>query len=270
MPDDDYSEVQNPGSGYGDVQDPPSAYANKNAKTAPAAAPKGKAPGPNGEVTILASYGWNPPISEADEVKYLLAGGGQWHPQTADYEAITGAKAPTAPGDFARLMEMIGEYQAGSIKRLNFWTHADSGAIGMTGYLTPGNVWFTNSIDEAGITNYNQPGISFGPKGKAVTLDEIRGRFTNDAIFVLYGCNIGRYPKTMLSALKDLLQVSIIGFKTENVYCPPPQTIGSATFVRKGEKIGVKKAGVTFDCKTDSTTDWRGLINDPNAVKVAK
>jgi hypothetical protein len=40
--------------------------------------------------------------------------------------------------------------------------------------------------------------------------------------------------------------------------------------VRKGEKIGVRKSGTTFDCKTDSTTDWRGLINDPNAVRVSK
>jgi hypothetical protein len=270
MADDDYGELQQPNSTYTDVQSPPSAYANKGGK-APAKppAPKGKAPGPNGEVTMLASYGWNPPITEQEEVKYLLAGGSQWHPQTADYEAITGVKSPpTAPGNLARIIELIGEYRPASIKRLNFWTHADSGSIGITGYLTPGSVWFTNSVDETAIAGFGASGLQFGPNN--LSIDDIRKRFASDAIFVLYGCNIGRYPKTMLTALKDLFQVSVIGFKTENVYCPPPQTIGSATFVRKGEKIGVRKSGTTFDCKSDSTADWRGLINDPNAVKVPK
>jgi hypothetical protein len=75
-------------------------------------------------------------------------------------------------------------------------------------------------------------------------------------------------PTTLLAALKDLLQVTVIGFKDKNVYCPPAQTIGSTTFNRKGEKIGVFKKG--FQCASEPTRDWRSLINDPNAVKVAK
>jgi hypothetical protein len=268
MADDDYSDAQNPSPEYAGAQNPASPYANKNAKKTPPAPtpPGGKAPGPNGEVTILASYGWQPAITEQKEVEYLLDG--KWHPQTEDYEAITGLKAPTAPGDLNRLMELIGEYKPKSIRRLNFWTHADSGSIGITGYLVPSAVMFTNSVDEFAINNINVPGISFGPKGKTVTLDEIRGRFADDAIFVLYGCNVGRYPKTLLTALKDLLQITVIGFKTENVYCPVPQTRGSARFIRKGEKIGISKAG--FNCSTDAVADWRSLINDPSAVRVAK
>lgn len=267
--DEDYSALQNPDPEYADAQDPPSPYANKNSKKQPPPkAPAGKAPGPNGEVTILTRYLWNPAIDEKTEVEYFLAGGGKWHPSYADYVEITGTTTPNGPGDFNRLMEMIGEYRPGSIKRLNFWTHADSGSIGITGDIVPFNVVFTSWVDETAITNLNVPGISFGPPGKTMTLDQIRGRFANDAIFVLYGCNIGRYPKTLLTALKDLLQVTVIGFKTENVYCPPDQTIGSSTFIRKGEKVGVRKSG--FDCKTDSTRDWRSLINDPNAVRVAK
>jgi hypothetical protein len=56
--------------------------------------------------------------------------------------------------------------------------------------------------------------------------------------------------------------------KTENVYCPPPQAKGAQQFNRKGEKVGVNKSG--FSCVTDSTRDWRSLINDPNAVRVGK
>ena len=53
--DDDYGDLQQPGPAYADAQNPPSEYANKGSKTpAKPKAPAGKAPGPTGEVTILA------------------------------------------------------------------------------------------------------------------------------------------------------------------------------------------------------------------------
>jgi hypothetical protein len=269
MADDDYSDVQNPESEYADARSPASPYGNKNAKTPGAPnAPAGKAPGPNGEVTILARYLWNPPITEKEEVAYLLAGGGKWHPSYADYVEITGVTTPNAPGDFIALMGMIAEYKPKSIKRLNFWTHSNRNVIGIRGDVVPGNVHFTNLIDDVQIAKYAAAGMSFTVGKQNFTLDDVRARFADDAIFVLYGCDIAFDPTGLLTAVKDLLQVTVIGFKDKNVYCPPPQTIGSSTFNRKGEKVGVYKSG--FKCDTDSTRDWRSLINDPNAVRVAK
>ncbi len=130
MADDDYGGLQQPDSEYTDAQNPPSAYANKNAKTAAKPKPPaGKSPGPNGEVTILASYVWNPAITEKEEVQYLLDG--KWHPWYADFVEITGVKAATTPGDFVAFMVQIAEYQPKSIKRLNFWTHSNKNVIGM-------------------------------------------------------------------------------------------------------------------------------------------
>jgi hypothetical protein len=268
MADDDYTALQNPESEYADAQSPASPYANKNSKKQPPPkAPAGKAPGPNGEVTILARYLWNPKIVEKTEVEFFLAGGGKWHPSYDDYVAITGLTTPNAPGNFIALMGMIAEYKPKSIKRLNFWTHSNRTLIGIIGDVVPGNVVFTSSIDDVQIANYAASGLSFTVGKQAFTLDDVRARFAEDAIFVLYGCDIAFDPTSLLTALKDLLQVTVIGFKTENVYCPPDQTIGSTTFKRKGEKVGVRKSG--FTC-ADATPDWRSLINDPNAVKVAK
>ncbi len=132
----------------------------------------------------------------------------------------------------------------------------------------PGNVLFTSMIDDSTIAGYATPGMTFTSNGKTVTLDQVRAVFADDAIFVLYGCDIAFDPTGLLTALKDLLHVSVVGFKDKNVYCPPAQTIGGTTFNRKGEKIGVWKSG--FTCGQDSTRDWRSLINDANAVKVAK
>ena len=51
-------------------------------------------------------------------------------------------------------------------------------------------------------------------------------------------------------------------------FLPSRFSSGLYTFNRKGEKVGVSKSG--FSCATDSTRDWRSLINDPNAVKISK
>src|SRR3954447_22213516 len=251
---------------YGALQNPASPYDKKDSKTPPAKPPALKSPDKNGEVTILAYYDWDPPITGEQEVQYLFDH--KWYPSYPDYVEITGITVKNTPGDFIALMGMIAEYKLKSIKRLNFWTHSNRTVIGIGGHVVPGNVIFTNSIDDVTISNYAASGMSFTVGNQTFTLDDVRGRFADDAIFVLYGCDIAFDPSGLLSAIKDLLQVSVIGFKTENVYCPPPQGTDSKTFNRKGEKIGVMKSG--FSCASDSTRDWRSLINDPNAVRISK
>lgn len=262
----DYGGLQQPDSEYRDAQNPASPYDAKDSKTPPAPTPAPTSPGSGGEVTILAFYDWQPPIDGKTEVDYLLSG--KWHPSYDDYVEITGITVKNSPADFIAFMGMIVEYRPKSIKRLNFFTHANKTVIGMIGHVVPGNVIFTNAIDDATISSYATPGMSFTVGKRTFTLDDVRARFTDDAIFVLYGCDIASDPSTLLTALRDLLTVSVIGFKAENVYCPPTQVSGSKTFNRGGEKIGVRKSG--FDCATDSTRDWRSLINDPNAVRVSK
>lgn len=267
MADEDYGALQQPDAEYSNAQRPASLYAKKDSKTRPSQkAPAGKAPGRNGEVTILAFYDWQPPIDGQTEVKYLL--NNKWHPSYKDYVEITGITVKNSPGNFIALMGMIAEYKPKSIKRLNFFTHANKSVIGITGHVVPGNVIFTSWIDDVQISSYAATGMSFTVGKQTFTLNDVRERFARDAIFVLYGCDIATDPSSLLSALKDLLMVSVIGFKEEVVHCPPTQVIGSKTFNRKGEKIGIRKR--EFRCEIDSTRDWRSLINDPNAVKVSK
>jgi hypothetical protein len=279
MADDDYSGYQNPPSEYADAQNPPSAYANKGGTAPPAAKPKAlKSPGKTGEVTIPAVFVWHPPIDEKTEVDLLLNGSParHWHPTTADYTAITGVTLNPGPADFVALMGIIAEYQPKSIKRLNFWTHSNKNVIGITGIAKPDDIYFERpdgtqagcQVNATEIAGFAASGMSFKFNGVDFTLDDVRGRFADDALFVLYGCDIAFDPTTLLTALRDLFRVSVVGFKYEMVFCPPQQTSGSATFIRKGEKVGIKKPG--FNCDVDSTADWRSLASDPNAVKVSK
>ena len=264
MADDDYSAQQNPGSGYSGAQNPASPY-QKGGKPAKPAAPKLKTP-KNGEVTILASFLWEPAIDGATEIQLLLSG--KWHPGYQDYVEITGVNMKDTPGNLIALLGAITEYKPRSIKRLNFFTHANKTLVAIEGFMDPTNVFFRSSVDETDIANHAASGLSFTYKKQNFSLDDVRERFTEDAIFVLYGCDIAFDPTSLLTAWKDLFQATAIGFKTKTVFCPPSQTVGGKVFNRKGEKMGVMKTG--FKCDADSTRDWRSLIKDPNAVTVSK
>jgi len=263
---DDYSDLQSPDSAYSGPQSPGSLYAGKTSKApAKAAPPRYKTP-KKGEVTILTSFVWKPAITEATEVQYLL--NHQWHPWYADYVEITKVNATSVPGDFVSLLTMIVAYKPKSIKRLNFFTHANKKLIGITGTLDSSGVYFTTYIDEKELNEIVKKGVSFAVNSVNYTLDDVRKRFTDDGMFVLYGCDVAFDPTTLLTALKDVFQAKVVGFKDKMVFCPPSQTAGATTFNRKGEKTGIMKTG--FACKKDSTLNWRSLISDPNAVTIPK
>jgi len=269
MNDQDYSDFQSPEGSYGSSQQPGTSYAGKGAKGGKAGAkpskPKLKAPR-NGEVTILASFVWKPAIDGATEIQLLLDG--KWHPGFVDYVEITGVKAKESPGNLTALLGAITEYKESSIRRLNLFTHANRTLVGIEGFMDAANVYFSNSVDETEIAGHASAGLTFTYKKQNFTLDDVRSRFAKDAIFVLYGCDIAFDPTTLLTAWKDLFQATTIGFKNKTAFCPPSQTIGGKQFNRKGETMGIVKP--MFKCGVDSTRDWRSLINDPNAVRVAK
>lgn len=271
---DDYGEWQAPEGGYGGSQQPDTPYAAKNDKGSNAGAkpPKPALKSPtNGEVTILASFVWKPEIDGATEIKYLLAHNGSWHPGFDDYAEITGVTQTESPSNLPGLLGAIAEYKQGSIKRLNFFTHANTKVVGISGYMDSTGVHWNvpdGDVNEVEIDNNASTGLTFTRKGQSFTLDDVRKRFTADATFVLYGCDIAFDPTTLLTAWKNLFQVTAIGFRTKMVFCPPDQEVDGTVFNRTGEKIGLMKPN--FICKTDATRDWRSLVNDPNAVKVSK
>jgi hypothetical protein len=260
-----YAGLQSPDGGYADSTNAASPYSNKNSATkATAAKAAGKVP-VNGEVTVLAFFDWQPAIDGKTEIDYLIHG--KWHPSYEDFKVIAGPTS-VAPGNFTALLGMIAEFAPKSIKRLNFFTHANSHLIGITGYMDAADVYFTTSVSDVDISNNTVNTFTYTYLKNTFELKDVRERFSDDAIFVLYGCRAGFDPTTLLTAMHDLLNVTVIGFKEKIVFCPPSQDLSSNVFKRNGEKIGIYKKG--FSCSTDATADWRSLINDPNAVKIPK
>lgn len=219
-----------------------------------------KAPKPkNGEVNLAGYFVWDPAISDADEIAALNAN--QWSPATVDFLAVMGDKSLKGMGDFIAIMAEIVRYAPGSVKRVNFFTHADNTTLGIRGKISPGSVLFDVHVTDADIDSYASSGISFTSNGEIFDLDDVRARLAPDAVFVLYGCKAGQNA-SLLKAIARLLKVRVVGFKKKIAFCPKPPQGGR--FVREGMKVGVHKTG--FSCDTDATADWRGLINDPNAI----
>lgn len=224
-----------------------------NAKQAPT--PK------NGEVNLAGYFVWRPALSSADEIAALAAG--KWSPATVDFKAVVGDSNLNGMGNFSAILGEIVKYAPHSVKRVNFWTHADADTVGIAGYNDLTGVYFENMISESELNGFAQNGISFTYDGKTFDLQDVRDRFAEGAVFVLYGCKAGQNT-SLLQALNKLLGVKVVGFKKKIAFCPPPAQGGE--FKRAGMKVGVHKSG--FSCASDATADWRGLVGSPDAVSV--
>jgi len=216
---------------------------------------------PSGQWDLAGFFVWDPVVSAAQEKAALAAG--NWHPATLDFLAVMGSSVLQGMGDFVAILGEIVKRPVGTVKRVNFMTHANNKMIGIRGRNDVSNVWFDVAVTDQDITNLTAPGLSFTAGTTKFTLQDVRDRFAEGAVFVVYGCHAG-LNISVLQALNKLLGIKIVSFKKEIVFCPPGQ--GGPDFNRKGMKIGINKSG--FACPADSTTDWLGLINHPDAVSV--
>ncbi len=234
--------------------------------------PMAKAKNPKAsEVTLFGYFVWDPEVTGQEEIDILLSEDPlvNWSPSVLDFMAATGLSANYAMGNFEALLATIADYKPDSIARLNFFTHGNSITLGIAGTIDSSNVFFNSSVDESRINFFAQEGLTIldDSRGKAqkITLEDVRKRFKEDAVFVLYSCNSGA-SYGLLEALSNLLQVTVIGFNEQILYCPPMQN--NPPFKRKGMKIGISKnpGGCS---NNDKVQNWQSLIHDSSAIRVS-
>lgn len=218
-----------------------------------------------GEVTIFGHFVWDPTVNDQEEIDLLL--GNEWSPSIKDFMESTDLSPRFSVSNFEALLMMIAEHKENSIGRLNFFSHGNSATLGISGRIIPSIVIFDEYVDESKINSLAQKGVTIteklGGKEVSITLDDVRKRFKKDAVFVLYACH-GGVNLALLRALSRLLEVDVVGFEDEIIYCPPVQT--NPPFKRKGTQIGINKK--TGGCSQNKTTaNWRELINDESAFK---
>jgi len=222
------------------------------------------------EMNLVGKFDWAPPLTD-DELLTELAGG-RWSPGTDDFNVVPGGTVTVVP-TFGNMLGAIFTQPNGSISRLNLFTHANKDLIGFNGRIEkrtvgPADVFIdTNgqgdnltAMDPTSMSNLNQPGVFFeigtGASKKKVTVAEIRNRFAENAMIVLYACHTGQLA-SFIKSVATFFNVKVIGFTIDIAYFPPSQTVPHK-FVRSGMKIGLR-GGI-------ATPDFRTLINDAKAV----
>jgi hypothetical protein len=204
---------------------------NKKPRTDPK--PKGDKKPTTREISVVATFP-KPFKSVAEEVKAMKDD--RWEPSTEDFSAVAGQQSVTVDNYLqllaVALVDGNRETTAGSIGRINIFTHSNSDLIAMRGTISVGGLTTTVSLEvptaisDDTLDALNQPGATFSisHKSKSIsskkyTLDDVRKRFAANAVIVLYSCRAG-VSKVFLQRIADTFQVKVRGFDDVIGYFP--------------------------------------------------
>jgi hypothetical protein len=246
------------------------AQAPKSKKAAkPQAAPKVAAR----EISVVASFD-NPWKKEADEVDAMSHN--RWEPTSDDFRAVAG-KSAIQVDSWKGLMQLIltsgdAESAAGSISRVNIFTHANQDLIALAGHVRPTNaaplvdLVVDSAISEetldqldSGIT-MNVDSKNKKLASKKFVMDDVRKRFTKDAVIVIYACH-GAVETAFVQRIADTFQVKVRAFTDVIGYYPSFDDADPAA--NRPARVTGWKVGVGHNSKV-KVDDFHKL--DSNAV----
>ena len=238
--------------------------------TKPQAAPKVAAR----EISVVGTFN-NPWNRETDEVDAMSHD--RWEPTSDDFMAVAG-KSAVEVDSWKGLMQVIltngdAESAAGSISRFNIFTHANSNLIALAGHVRPGSAAasVTLTVDSAiseetldqldsGIT-MNVVSKNKKVASKKFVMDDVRKRFTKDAVIVIYACH-GAVDTAFVQRIADTFQVKVRAFKDLIGYYPSFDDADPAA-KRPARVTNRRKVGVGYNSKV-KVDDFHQL--DSNAV----
>lgn len=251
------------------------AQAPPQKKTAkPASAPKQVSAK---EISLIGTY--KNPWSESAEVDAMAHD--HWSPTTDDFSAVagSGAKRVTSWGSVLQVILTDGDAESspGSISRINIFTHANENFIAFSGTVAAqdGNVMLhvPTALSEDTLSQLNS-GITINVdssnaklKAKKFVLDDIRKRFTKDAVIVIYACH-GAVNGAFVQHIADTFQVKVRAFTDVIGYYP------SFDEAEPGAKIPArvtnrKKVGVGRNSKV-KVTDFHDLDKGASSDRAPK
>jgi len=226
------------------------------------------------EISLFGSFD-NPWKKQADEVDAMAKN--RWEPTSDDFAAVAG-KSSVKVDSWKGLMQVIltkggAESPTGSISRLNIFTHANSNLIALAGHVRPGSASasVTLAVDSAiseDTLNQLDSGITMNVvsnnkqlAAKKFVMDDVRKRFTKDALIVIYACH-GAIDTAFVQHIANTFQVKVRAFRDVIGYFPSydeadPEAKQPARVTNR-RKVGV---GYNSNAKVD---DFHQL--DSNAV----
>jgi|SRR5690242_10287334 len=241
---------------------------NKPAK--PNAAPKVS----GRELSIYGKFD-NPWKRANDEVTAMAKD--QWEPTSDDFAAVAG-KSSIEVTSWKGLLQVIltqgqAESKPGSISRINIFTHANSNLIALSGNVRPTNAKadvtlnVSSAISEETLDRLDS-GITINVvskdkklASKTFVMDDVRKRFTKDAVIVIYACH-GAVDTAFVQHIADTFQVKVRAFREVIGYFPSYDEADPAT--KQAAKITTRRrVGVGYNSKT-KVNDFHDL--DSNAT----
>ena len=190
------------------------------------------------ELNILADFPTPAEWRANPKTEKDLAAASTWFPSTADFQAVAGKNATTVNTAFGLLLAIFNS--PSPIKRLNFFSHGKTGLISFEGTIDPKgtSVSFANGSDKAFGQIFGKvdaiadpyAGI-WGTKGEnsstkitldktTLSLDDIRAKFTKDAVIFLYLCNGGSDP-LLQQQVANAFKVTVKAFSSQTLFFVP-------------------------------------------------
>jgi hypothetical protein len=227
------------------------------------------------EISVIASF--KNPWTEADEVKAMKEN--RWEPTSTDFQAV--ANDAILVDHWHKLIGAIltkgdAESAPGSIRRINIFTHANANLIAFAGHVRPGGAMTSvgltvdGAISEDMLDELNK-GITFQVQSKSkalaakkFTIDDVRKRFTKDAVIVLYACHTA-VDGAFVQRIADTFQVKVRGFTDVIGYFPSYEEADEAK--KTAAKVtNRRRVGIGHNSQ-NKVTDFHELDANPNAVE---
>lgn len=232
------------------------------------------------ELNLVASYP-NPWQGNPAKEK-ALAAAGTWFPHTADFKGVAGAGSTEIPSAWALVLQIFKATQ--SIKRLNFFSHGKAGVISFKGTVDPAgtDVTFAGDFDAAFGQIFGQPKAIVDPYAKdqqqndvwgnfgqfsskkitidstSLSLDDVRAKFTSDAVIWLYLCH-GASDPLLQQQVANAFQVTVKGFNGTMVFCVQPGFPQN-----RKHKVAIQTQSTSGDPCANAVADFHQLDNDPS------
>lgn len=201
-----------------------------------------------GNVNLYGSFEPGPWKTDAEILKAI--DNEDWFPGRDELKIFAGS----GPGhveqvkNIPNLMTSIARLE--SVTRVNIFTHATKGYISLHGWVTKGNVIFSDIEDEqleldedtlreatGNWTIYSDP---IRPKSKPITLSDVRKKYGKGVHMVIYACHSG-LDEEYLGNVAKLFGIPVHGFSSEIGYHPVSKSnkriLHWEFFVKPSEKV---------------------------------
>jgi len=228
-------------------------------KTKTAATPKAAPKVVGRELSVYGKFDnqW----SVEDEVTAMAKD--RWAPTSDDFAAVAG-QSSLQVSSWKSLLQVIltrgdAESAPGSISRINIFTHANSNLIALSGNVRPSSgkadvtLTVSSAISEETLDQLNSGiTISVVSKDKKLAsrkfvMDDVRKRFTNDAVIVIYACH-GAVDTAFVQRIADTFQVKVRAFREVIGYFPSYEE-GDPAAKQAAKVTNRRKVGVGYNSK---------------------